>query len=386
MSRREGFLYLSRFFTGFAGWLVFLAVALIVKEKYGAERVPLTFLIQGLPTLFLSNWLARLTPEHKMKSIFVVAQLVGVLALCLLLPSLGMPGIFIFVLVNSTLLTLINPILISLAMHTVGSDRWQIVHTRLSSVQASTLAIAPIFGGWFSMEFGFVRLIWLTAVCGLIGLATMILAIPEVEQKSKATERLRWFQQWRPLAIPSKALRQSIFLWTLFLVCGAFLNVIEFPIFEARRLSRVELGWMLGSWGVGNLVAFFTSSKIFSWINLSWSSLFFTSVLGIFSFSTRFDVAILAFLFGGFLNSYIAGILRNNISQAIPEDTRNLDVWAAVNQRMSIINMAIYGMGGYLLPWMPVHVLAMLMIGSGVLLFSVVLYSRMPFKKVSLFT
>jgi hypothetical protein len=377
LNRRESFLYVSRFFTGFAGWLVFLAVALMVKEAYGAERVPLTFLFQGMPPLLLSNWLARLTPEHKMKSIFIVAQLIGILALSFLQPDFGMIGILLFIVVNSTIQTLTNPILISLAMHTVDSNRWQAVHTRLSSVQASTLAIAPIFGGWFSMTFGFANLIWLTAACGLIGAAMMVPAIPPLQKTDKPVEGLRWFQQWRPLTIPSKILRRSILVWSLFLVCGAFLNVIEFPMFEIQGLNRGKIGWMLGAWGVGNLTTFFAGSRKIVCLSLTWSAAFFTAALALFVVSNRLEPALLAFLLGGFLNSYIAGILRNNITQAIPEQVRSLDVWAAVNQRMSIINISIYGMGGYLLTWTSPRLLGSAMIACGLVLFTALRYPKM---------
>jgi hypothetical protein len=341
---------------------------LTVKEKYGAERVPLAFLFQGLPPLLLSNWLARLTPEHKMKTVFVLAQFAGILALSFLHPEFGMTGILLFIFINSTIQTLTNPILISLAMHTVGSSRWQEVHTRLTSVQASTMALAPIFGGWFSMTFSFVNLIWLTAACRLIGAAILVPAIPPIEMTTKSVESLRWFQQWRPLRIPNEILRGSILKWSLFLVCGAFLNTIEFPMFELQGLSRSEIGWMLGAWGVGNLAAFFASSKLNSRLNLQWSAAFFIVALTLFVLSTRFEPALLAFLFGGFLNSYVAGILRNKISQSIPEQIRSLDVWAAVNQRMSLINIAIYGIGGYLLASFSPQILGIAMIVCGLLL------------------
>lgn len=378
MNRREWFLYASRFLSGFAGWLIFLAVALMVKERYGANQVPMTFLLQSLPPLIFSNWLARLTNEKYMKTVFVSAQLLGVPALLLLNERLGLPGIYTYILLNSMIQTLCNPILVSMAVKAVPSNRWEGVHLRLTSIQSSTLAIAPIFGGWLAMTFGFDQLILLTAICAISGAALMLPAIPRLESSPRSTEQIHWFQQWRPLKLPNREMKLAFRHWGIFLVLGALLNTVEFPIFEQAGLSRGDIGAMLGFWGIGNLVAFAYSLKKATPFSARIAGLAFTTALAIFVMQGSLWLALSSFLVGGFFNSYLAGILRNRISQSIPEGTRSLDVWAAINQQMGFVNLIIYGSGGYLLGLISPTILGGMMIAVGLALSILVHEKKVP--------
>ncbi|MFZ4405162.1 MAG: MFS transporter [Pseudobdellovibrionaceae bacterium] len=370
MKSREMYLYLSRLFTGFAGWLVFLAIALMVKDEYGSNKVPWVFLIQSLPPLLLSNWLASKTTESKMKNVFLISQFISIVALLFLNKYFSIYGIYSFVLINSLVQTMNNPILVSMAMKSVGQDRWQAVHTRLTSIQSSTLAIAPIFGGWFSMSFGFASLILLTALIGIFGLVFMFFAIPPLQDSVQTTDRTQssFLQKWRPLIIQDKDLKTAIGLWSIFLFVGGLLNTIEFPVFEIQSLSHSKIGFMLGAWGFGNLLVFATSYKKKAPLTALQSCSLFALTLFLFIGTFSFTASLVSFFIGGFLNSYIAGILRNKISSAIPTRVRPLDVWAAVNQRMSLINIFCYGLGGYALKFISVQYLGALMLVFALLL------------------
>lgn len=134
------------------------------------------------------------------------------------------------------------------------------------------------------------------------------------------------------------------------------------------ELSRANIGKMLGAWGIGNLLAFFYSLKKRSLFNAQISSFIFISALGLFLAQGPLWTGLVGFLLGGFFNSYLAGLLRNKISQSIPKEVRSLDVWAAVNQRMGLINILIYGTGGYLLDLISATTMGGFMIVVGVLL------------------
>jgi len=380
VKNREYLIYISRFFSGFAGWLVFLAVALMIKEQYGSNHVPLAFVWQAIPPLLLSNWLARKTPEHKMKTVFIWSQVLGIVALFLLAVPIGLIGIYTFIFLNSLIQTVSNPILISMAMKTVDKDRWHKVHIRLSSVQATTLALAPIFGGWFSMAFGFGQLLVLTAFCGLVGIAFIYLAIPQFDEPAPKgkQEHLKWFQQWQPLKIDSWHLRRGFALWTLFLAIGAFLNTVEFPVFETMGLSRSEIGQMLGSWGVGNLLAFFAATRVKNIFPASVASVVFAAALALFLAQISLQAALFAFAVGGFINSYLAGSLRNYISENTPTHSRSLDVWAAVNQRLGLVNLSVYALGGLALPYAGETVMGLPMVAFALIVAGSLFLQRPP--------
>lgn len=351
-SKRQIYLYVSRFFSGFAGWLTFLAIALLVKEKYGAHQVAWTFIIQSIPPVIFSQYLAKKIEESKMLRFYNYFQAITVIALVILSIYLNLTSIYMYLLVNSVALTVTNPLLITMATKSFSADEWKGIHIRLNSIQAATLAIAPVFGGWFSSMFGFQNLIYLILFC--IGLSLLfinksLIRIETITNKNLENNQSGFLYNLLNLKINNNELRKYIAIWTLFLCCGALLNVIEFEIFSKFNFSRSDIGWVIGSWGIGNLLAFLSSYLRKQIVRDFWSVVGLVLVLVSFLYMSHVVGSAILFLFAGYFNSQFSGFIRSKISESIPKDERSLDVWSAINQRMGIVNIIFYGLGGYLL-------------------------------------
>lgn len=106
------------------------------KERYGGHQVAFVFVIQSLPSLLFSTVLARRVPEKNSVIISSGLQVIGVLALALLWADLGRIGIYMYLLINSLLQTVLNPVSVMIAGKITSRERWAGVHTRLTATSS----------------------------------------------------------------------------------------------------------------------------------------------------------------------------------------------------------------------------------------------------------
>ena len=120
------------------------------------------------------------------------------------------------------------------------------------------------------------------------------------------------------------------------------MNGLEFPLFDHYELSRMQIGYALGAWGVGNFIVLFLPSRIESMLSVSQLTFFFASFLGVVflvpnPWSVIFSMGIAAFFY-----SILAGRIKGQINTEMPSDMSPLEVWAYFGQRTGMINIIFY--------------------------------------------
>ena len=136
-------LYLVRIISSFGDWLTFIAIALLIKEQYGGDKVAFAFLIQSLGPLLLSNYVRRIVPHGKEYHVYIGTLLAASVNVLLLTLNLGLWQVYLYTALASVIGTFSRPLLMTLVGQWVIKSDLSTVHTRLGSLQASILAFAP---------------------------------------------------------------------------------------------------------------------------------------------------------------------------------------------------------------------------------------------------
>jgi MFS family permease len=342
-------IYTLSFLSSVGNWLTFLAVALLIKEEYGADKVALGFLIQSLGPLFLSNYFARNIPQKKQFSIYLVSLILAAANVALLVFSLGLWQIYLYYVLSSIIGAFSRPLFFSMLGEWIEKDQIAKVHTRIGSIQAAVLAFAPPLGGFLTIYFGFEALFILDALTFLIGIP---LLLPKPKVVNEHVESVK-----TPLIIPVKeselpvSLRKRLYTWYVYLGVGAILNALEFKTFEQADFSRSDIGIIIGAWGTGALLSFVFNEKFSSRMTATSMAIYASVAFVVFAMSQNLWLSTACFVVGAFGNSLIGGTLRGDIQNTIPDGIKPLSIWSLVNKRLSLINIAFYGGISFSLPY-----------------------------------
>ena len=340
-------LYFLTFVSSLGSWLTFLAMALLIKEKFGGNNVSFAFLIQSLGPLLLSNFFAKIIkPDHQYRW-YMASLILSATNVAALVFSSNIYNVYLYLVIASVLGAFNRPLLLSLISEWVEKKDLTEVHTRVGAIQAALLALAPPLGGMITTYFGFEVLFIFDALTFVIA-AIILLPKPKVlgekKQANKNNEEAHVIEKRLPLD-----LRRHLYTCYVFLGIGATLNALEFHIFEIADFSRSDIGLVIGAWGVGAIFAMLMGSKVKNTATVLWATILSAAFIT-FNLSSIVYLSCVAFVFGSLSNSILGGRLRANIQNEVPEGVKTLSVWTLVNKRLSLINIIFYGGIGFLLP------------------------------------
>jgi hypothetical protein len=374
-------LYTSAFVNSFGSWLTFLAVALLVKEKYGGQQVAWVFLVQTLPAIIFSRGLSNLIPEKYQEKVYYASQILLAANSFVLCFNQGLPVLYFHLVVGSFIKSVSNPLFNTLVGRWISNDKLKDVFTKIGSIQTSTLALAPIIGAWVKIVSSYELLFFLDAVSFVIAALVLNSVLLQTSGREKSESKILFKDFFSGIAampkdIPSN-LKMSLILWFGFLVLGAFLNALEFPGFERLHMSEASIGYALAAWGVGSLIAFIKKNS------LSTSSLCILFVVSLILFFAAPSpaIAVISFAAAGWASAHFSGALRADIQSAVPEGYNALPVWAFANQVTQLINLVAYASVGLLLARLGFTLFSALIVVIGLLIQIAISYPSVLAKK-----
>lgn len=364
-------IYISSFLSSFGNWLTFLAIALITKEKFGAQHVALVFLVQTLPAILFARGISQLIPNHLLKNAYWKIQVLLALTTLVLVFNQSLLVIYVHLFVAAVLKSISNPLFNSIIGRMVEKESHREVFTRVGALQAGTLALAPALGAWIKISISGEFLFLIDALLILISIGFLKeLFAQEIPEKVQNSDAFNWKGIFagiskKPKDIPDQT-QKILSIWFIFLAVGAILNAIEFSGFEKIQMTEKEIGLAIAAWGVGNLIAFLVKNPIGSRLILIGLYMF---VLGIFVLSWDFRITIFAFAAAGLASSYLSGNLRAEIQASVPEHHNPLSIWAYANQITQGINLVAYASAGFLLNILGFYTFGGLMMFAASLMF-----------------
>jgi MFS family permease len=363
--RTDYSLYLSRFFGSFGSWVTYLGIALFVQEKYGSQHVPWTFLIQTLPSFLFSNLLCRWFKDYSLKRTLIISHILMALGIFLLFLSPGLIQIYSYLIVISLISALVLPLLNEGISLWFRQDKLSEVHTRLGAIQSCTLIFAPMTGGVLTGFFGFKALFLFTAVCYLSAVFFLFFlkgapaaGVPSAgvarEGRDNHSYGLRGsalkslFQEYLKVT-DNPSLKRIVFIWWFLMAANFLLNGVEFAIFKGQGLGAKEIGFVVGCWGIGNILSFMLSSEKIKTVffNIRVSAFFLLVSLSGFIYLKDFTMISLSFVTAGFFNSLLSGKIRAELQKQCGNDS--LGLWVFLHRTTSLIQMGVYGLIGLML-------------------------------------
>lgn len=359
-------LYAANMVNAFGSWLTFLAIALLTQEKYGSQYVAVVFLMQTIPAIIFSQGLARLIPAGRHEQVFLITQILLALNSLVLVFNQSLPVIFAHLLAASFLRSISGPILNSLVGKWVPKESLHEVFTRLGALQSGTLAFAPMAGAWLKVTTS-------ASVLFVVDAVSFMVAVALMKELFLPASGERHFQfEWRSLLAKfspqprglTPQTRQALFIWFVFLVVGAILNAIEFPGFEVFQLSERQIGYAIGAWGVGNLLAFIFPLRL----TYRQSAVLYLGALTLFVWAGNVIGVIAAFLMAGSFSSYFSGGMRAHLQSTVGAGENSAPMWAYASQVTQLINLIAYGGAGLLLASVGFYYFAYAMLGTAALL------------------
>ncbi|HEY1078976.1 MAG TPA: MFS transporter, partial [Bdellovibrio sp.] len=344
-----------------------MAVALVVKEKYGGQQVAWVFLVQTLPAILFSRGLAQLIPESRQEKFYWISQLI-LAANCLVLCfTQSLPAIYIHLFVAASLKSISTPLFNTLIGRWTSKDNVDVVFTKVGSIQTATLALAPIAGAWIKIVSSAEILFLVDALSFVLSVLLLwdVLRVQRLRTE-KVNVKVRDFFATVikvPQYVPANLWR-ALLLWFGFLLLGALINALEFARFDQLAMNEKMIGYALAGWGVGSLLAFVRKFQI----SISWSGgLFFGSLVAFLMVSSIFAV-IGIFVLAGWSSSLFSGMLRGQIQKTVPAGFNALPVWAFTNQITQVINLLAYVGVGLLLNVVGFGVFTIIVILVGLLI------------------
>lgn len=334
-------IYILSFLSSFGNWITFLAVALLIKEEYGADKVALGFLIQSLGPLFLSNYFSKNIPQKKQFSIYLLSLILAAINVSLLIFNLGLWQIYLYYAIASIIGAFSRPLLFSMLGEWIQKDQISKVHIRIGSIQAGVLAFAPPLGGFLTIYLGFEALFIIDAITFLIGIPLLLPKPETINERVEIAERPQVVHV-NESALPL-SLRRRLYTWYVYLGVGAILNALEFQTFEKADFSRSDIGIIVGAWGFGALLAFVFNERFVERLSSTMLAIGASAAFIVFVMSNNVWLSTACFIVGAFGNSLIGGTLRGGIQNEIPDEIKPLSIWTLINKRLSLINIIFYG-------------------------------------------
>jgi MFS family permease len=344
-------IYLATLVNTFGSWCTFLAIALLTKENYGIKFVPLIFLAQTLPVVFLSRSMIKIVKHDSEEKWYFLLQILFTLNSLILLFDQSLPVIFIHLLLSATFKGLSGPLFNNFIGRWAPQIDRTVVYTRVDALTAGALTLAPLIGAWIKIKFSFKVLFVIDAISFMLAL---ILLLPYL--KSKITASTKWVEKAAlkknilfsslvslPLEFP-KMLILPLTMWLIYQLLGALLNGIEFATFERHQMTATSIGYTLTAWGAGSLITFIAGKTSVSKASFVY---FLALVLLIVAPNTYFTAC--SFMLAGFSYSVLSGGIRALLIGAVPNGYNPLPIWAYANQMTQLQNLIVYSLSAILL-------------------------------------
>lgn len=343
-------IYLSTFINSFGSWLTFLAIALLVKEKYGGQQVAWVFLVQTLPAILFSRSLAQLIPENQQERFYWGSQVLLALNCLILCLVQSLPVLYIHLFVAAFLKSASTPLFNTLVGRWTPTNKVNDVFTKIGSIQTATLALAPIAGAWIKIISSSELLFFIDAISFIISIVLLkellfVSTTNEIKQASAFQFKNVFTAVVKiPTGVPA-SLWHALLLWFGFLTLGALINALEFARFDQLQMNEKTIGYALGAWGLGSLIAFFKKIDI----SLFVANGIFLAASIFFLITPSISGVLFVFVVAGWISSVFSGTLRGQIQKSVPIEYNALPVWAFANQITQLINLVAYVGVGLLL-------------------------------------
>jgi len=376
-------LYLSTFINSIGTWLTFLAIALIVNERFGPEHVALVFLVQTVPAILFSRTLASLIPAQLQERYYWVSQVLLAISSLLLVFSQNLFLIYMTLFVSAFLKSISSPLFNTLIGKHISPQDHQRVFTKVSALQAGTLALAPVLGAWIKIAYSAKMLFALDALSFIVSILLLkeFFNLQRSTEEGKTNFKLSWGQLFAGISLKPKDVPKTVLphlqIWFLFLIIGALLNAIEFAGFSNAQMSEKHIGYAMAAWGLGSLIAFLRSVRI----HVAYLSAGFAIALTLFVLAKQPMFSIIAFSLAGALSSYITGALRGTLQASVPKGFNAMPTWAYANQVTQLINLICYGTAGFFL-----QLVGFSFFGYAMVLFTIILAFILFSKKTNQLT
>ncbi len=326
----------------FGNWLTFIAIALLIGERFGAAKVAYAFLVQGLPPLLFSHKVSQWTNRFHRGRLYAGLEILGALNVLSLLFSQSIIHIYIYLFIAATIRTITNPLFNSFVKDWIEPEHMTSAFRQVGAVSSFTLAAGPALGGTISAYFGYEMLFVTDAVLLVLAVSFVF---PLLKGTSPASPQVATPTRFQVLPSFEPNLNQVIWIWFALILVGAWLNGIEFPVLFAAGFDKVQIGTVLSSWGLGSLASIVVTRR---GIQLSAPVLIATMTLGLAGFVVSRDLIVtcLSFVIGGCAYVLFSGALKARIQNEISENEDSVKVWSYVNQGVNLINvLTYYGLG-----------------------------------------
>ena len=367
-------IYLARTISNFGDWMTFLVSALWVSHHFGADKVPLVFLLSSVPPLIFSRLFGSRIYFKHLPLTFAALQLllaVNVISLALGTPSLY--RFYVYILVASTIGSMGRPAWDTLLGRWFTGEERKEVFTRTGAINSSLLILAPISGATLAEFIGY------NAVFILDGLSfialTIILArdlkrpLPIGSDPNPKAPLPASPSEWhlpRPATTPIAA-------WYALLIMGALINGCEFFAFKQFGYQNYQIGFVLASWGAGGLCSFMFSKSSAKYFSELYMPLLLAASLGSFLLIQNIVVSCILFSVSGFINSHLGGAIRAKIQNQMDHYTLpSPAVWSLLSQRLSMINITAYFICSLVLAHISLHVFAVAILMSGIICYRLI--------------
>lgn len=353
VKEKEFILLAASAVSNFGSALTFIVIVLVLTESFGVASVSYGFLIQTLPAILLSPRLLSRIVGLRRKTVYqtLLTMLgINVLSLC---GGQSILRIYLFMMVASVLGAVSTPVINSLISDWVAIDRIGTFQTRVHSLRLAMWAVAPVLGGLLYTSVGPETVFALDAVTFFIGaILISFLESPKAKHLSEPANTLKRSSQ-APLireALHDEGYK-AIFVWYALTLVSSILNGIEFAVFARSGFSEREVGFALGAWGAGGIVAFCTTSVRSAIQARTWSIVAtLTITTAIFAYSRGPWVIYLSMLAMGAGFSMISGRMRQGVERSLRDASKSLLVWGHIQQRTAVISLLSYLLLGLLLP------------------------------------
>lgn len=338
--------YISKTVNAFGNWFTFLAISLKLNADQGTEYVVLNFLIQALPPLILAPHIPKLVPNEKSVSVYFLINILAAINVSLLLWNDSLFSILTFSLISSCLGTFANPLMNNVVGLYTARAVVENVHKNMAAINACALSLAPVIGGFVSETFGYSPLYLLDAFSFIAAggiIFTLGFGRTESKEPSSAEKSLRMVNYFSFRKSPTD-LKEPIFIFIGFLILGAVFNALEFGVFKHFSFDKDSVGLILGGWGFGNLMAMGINVQRFKILSTVFLSSAISTSFIVFCWTSQVWLAILIFVFCGFVNAALSGRIRGKIQIAIPEGVNSLSVWSSVQRYVALVNVVCYAL------------------------------------------
>lgn len=322
---------------------------MLVHERFGVDKIPYTFLLNGLPIILFGPRLANLVPNKSRATFFVCSQLLLALNVAALVFSTSSLHVFLYIFIAATITSVSNPCQQSLISDYIVPAEMATSLRKIGALDACSLIFAPALGGFIATKVGFNALFVIDSLT-FVAAAALLSRLPSIHTNTErdvkpiSEDQLRSKKSFALVPTyyfrnPSQA-KSLVLVWVLVVSLVALLNGVEFSIFDKQGLDKQAVGWALTLWGAGSSLPFFIGQKI--QCKNSFLAIALALAFTLFAFGPGVYAVYVASIIAGFLFIVLMSNVRSDLQNGLGTGKQNLMGWAVINQRTRIVSVSIY--------------------------------------------